>query len=64
MGMLRDAHDDRHRQLVETDRRLQVLMGGKHALYRVAEVAPWHPAPEMRALQVPIDPSGKDAIRC
>ena len=49
--------------LVETDRRLQALMGGRHALYRVAEVAPWHPAPEMRALQIPIDPSGKDAIR-
>ncbi len=63
MGLLRYAHDDRHRQLVETDRRLQGLMGGRHALYRVADVAPWHPAPEMRALQVPIDPSGKDAIR-
>ena len=63
MGLLRDAHDDRHRQLVEADRRLQGLMRGKHALYRVAEVAPWHPAPEMRALQVPIDPSGKDSIR-
>ena len=63
LGLLRDAHDDRHMQLVETDRRLQGLMGGAHALYRVAEVAPWHPAPEMRALQVPIDPSGKDAIR-
>ena len=63
LGLLRDAHDDRHRRMVETDRRLQGLMGGRHALYRVAEVAPWHPAPEMRALQVPIDPSGKDAIR-
>ena len=63
MGLLRDVHDDRHRQLVEADWRLQGLMGGRHALYRVAEVAPWHPAPEMRALQVPIDPSGKDSIR-
>ena len=63
IGLLRDAHDDRHRQLVETDRRLQALMGGAHALYRVADVAPWHPAPEMRALQIPIDPSGKDSIR-
>ena len=63
MALLRDVHDDRHRQLVETDRRLQSLMGGAHALYRVAEVAPWHPAPEMRALQIPIDLSGKDAIR-
>ena len=63
MGLLRDVHDDRHRQLVEADWRLQGLMGGAHALYRVADVAPWHPAPEMRALQVPIDPSGKDSIR-
>ena len=63
IGLLRDVHDDRHSQLVETDRRLQALMGGAHALYRVADVAPWHPAPEMRALQIPIDPSGKDAIK-
>ena len=46
----------------DVDRRLQARMGG-HALYRIVEVAPWHPAPEMRALQVPIDPSGRDAIR-
>ena len=26
------------------------------ALYRVAQVAPWHPAPEMRAVQTPLDP--------
>ena len=38
-------------------------MEGNHALYRVVEVAPWHPAPEMRAFQVPIDPSGGDAIK-
>ena len=63
MGLLRDAYDDRHMQLVETDRRLQGLMGGAHALYRVADVAPWHPVPEMRTLQVPIDPTGKDSIR-
>ena len=36
---------------------------GRHALYRVVPVAPWHPAPEMRHLQVPLDPSGKDAIK-
>ena len=63
MGLLRDAQDDRRRRLVEVDRRLRGLMGGGHALHRIAEVAPWHPAPEMRALQVPIDPSGRDAIR-
>ena len=26
------------------------------SLYRVVEVAPWHPAPEMRAVQTPLDP--------
>ena len=63
LGLLRDAQDDRRRRLVEVDRRLRGLMGGGHALHRIAEVAPWHPAPEMRALQVPIDSSGRDAIR-
>ena len=63
LGLLEDVRDDRHRKLVEVDRRLQALMGGGHTLHRIAEVAPWHPAPEMRALQVPIDPSGRNAIR-
>lgn len=63
MGLLKDVRDDRWRRLVEADRKLQPLMGGGHALHRIAEVAPWHPAPEMRVLQVPIDPSGRDDIR-
>ena len=63
MGLLKNAREDRLRRLVEVDQRLQALMGGSHTLHRVAEVAPWHPAPEMRSLQVPIDPSGRDAIR-
>ena len=63
MGLFDYAQDDRRRRLVEADRRLQPLMGGGHTLHRIAEVAPWHPAPEMRSLQVPIDPSGRDAIR-
>ncbi len=63
MGLFGYAQDDRRRRLVEVDRRLQPLMGGGPALHRIVEVAPWHPVPEMRALQVPIDPSGRDAIR-
>ena len=63
LGLLKDARDDRLRRLVEADRRLRPLMGGGHALYRVSHVAPWHPAPEMRALQTPIEPSGRDAMR-
>ena len=62
MGLLKDAQDDTRRRLADVDRRLQARMGG-HALHRIGEVAPWHPAPEMRSLQVPIDPSGGDAIR-
>ena len=62
MGLLKDAQDDTRRRLADVDRRLQARMGG-HALHRIVEVAPWHPAPEMRSLQVPIDPSGGDAIR-
>ncbi len=62
MGLLKDAQDDTVRRLADVDRRLQARIGG-HALHRIVNVAPWHPAPEMRSLQAPIDPSGGDAIR-
>ncbi len=62
MGLLKETRDDTRRRLTDVDRRLQARMGG-HTLHKVVEVAPWHPAPEMRSLQVPIDPSGGDAIR-
>ena len=63
MGLFPDLRKDRERRLVETERQLQARAGGGHVLHRVASVAPWHPAPEMRALQMPIDPAGTDAIR-
>ena len=63
LALLKDARRDRLQRLVEADRRLRPLMGGRHALYRIAGVAPWHPVPEMRFLQTPIDPSGQDTIR-
>ncbi len=63
MEMLRNTRNDMHERLVEVDRKLKPLMGGGHALHTIARVAPWHPAPEMRALQVPVDPSGRDAIK-
>ncbi|MCY3911335.1 MAG: hypothetical protein OXF99_07455, partial [bacterium] len=63
LTLLKDARRDRLGQLVEADRRLRPLMGGNHALYRIAGVAPWHPVPEMRYLQTPIDPSAQDTIR-
>ena len=63
MEMLRNTRNDMHERLVEVDRKLRPLMGGGHALHTIARVAPWHPVPEMRALQVPVDPSGRDAIK-
>ena len=63
MGLLPDARKDRNERLVEVDRQLQARSNGRHALYRVAEVAPWHPAPEMRALRAPIDPLARDEMQ-
>ena len=63
MGLLRDVQDDRRRRLVEVERRLQAVMGSGHTLHRIAEVAPWHPAPEMCTMQLPIDPCGRDSIK-
>ena len=62
-GLLPDVRDDGQQWLVAADRRLQALMGGGHALYRIVTVAPWHPAPELRAVLVPLDPAGRDAMR-
>ena len=62
-GLLPDVRDDQQQRLVAVDRRLQALMGGGHALYRIVTVAPWHPAPELRAVLVPLDPAGRDAMR-
>ncbi|MXW57295.1 MAG: hypothetical protein F4124_12390 [Acidimicrobiia bacterium] len=63
LTLLKDARRDRLGRLVEADRRLRPLMRGDHALYRIAGVAPWHPVPEMRFLQMPLDPSAQDTIR-
>ena len=63
MGLFGGPRRDRERRMAETERRLRDRLGGVHALYRVEEVAPWHPAPEMRALQVSVDPSAREAVR-
>ena len=63
LGLLPDAKHDREGRLAEAERQLQARTGGRPALYRVVEVAPWHPAPEMRAVQVPIDPSGAGGMK-
>ena len=63
LSLLPTPHADRENRLLEAERCLRFRMQGRHALHRVVTVAPWHPAPERRALQIPIDPAGKDAIK-
>ena len=63
MGLFEDVKETAGRRLMEMEKRLQVRMNGNHVLHRIAEVAPWHPAPEMRALQIPIDPAKRDDMR-
>ncbi len=63
MGLLRDVRREKSDRLVEADRQLQARMQGKRSLFRVVDIAPWHPAPELRALQVPIDPAVKDSMK-
>ena len=63
LGLLPEARESNKRRLVEVDRELRARTGGSPALYRVVRVAPWHPAPEMRALRVPVDSSARDEVR-
>ena len=62
LGLFPDARAGRERRLDEAERQLRARLGGP-ALYRMASVAPWHPAPEMRVLQAPVDPAARDAMR-
>ena len=63
LSLLADLRGDRERRLAEAERLLQARTGGRPTLYRVVEVAPWHPAPEMRAMQVPIDTAGTSGMK-
>lgn len=58
-----DLRADRERRLLETERQLQARLNGKPSLRRLVEIAPWHPAPESRTVQVSIDPSADDGLR-
>ena len=62
-GLIRDTRESGRETLVGVDRRLSSRFGGVRALHRAVEVAPWHPAPEMRSLLVPIDPLASDSVR-
>ena len=63
LGLLSEVRKSNKRRLVEVDRELRARTGGSPALYRVVDVAPWHPAPEMRSLRVPVDSSARDGVR-
>ena len=63
LSLFPDIRADRERRLLETERQLQARLKGKHALHRLVDVAPWHPAPEMRTVQVSIDPAATDSMR-
>ena len=63
LSLLPDLRGDRERRLAEAERQLQARTGGRPALYRVVPVAPWHPAPELRAMRVPLDASGTGGMR-
>jgi len=56
LGLLPNVREKRRGWLAEAERWLQSKTAGTPALYRVVQVAPWHPAPEMRAVQAPLEP--------
>ena len=62
-GLLKDSRESSRSTLMEVDRRLRGRMGGRPALYRAMEVAPWHPLPELRFLRTPLDPLGAESFR-
>ena len=63
LSLFPDRRADQERSLLETERQLRTRLGGKPALQRLVEVAPWHPLPEQRTLQVSIDPARADGMR-
>ena len=63
MGLMPDVREVNARRLADVERDLRTRMGGTPSLYRVVGVAPWHPAPEMRTLRVPVDSSSRDQVR-
>ena len=63
LSLLANVRGDRERRLAGAERQLQARTGGKPALYRVAEVSPWHPAPEMQAMQVPVEAVGPGGMK-
>ena len=63
LGLWADPKKVKWRRIREVEQKLRSKMPADHILHRVVEVAPWHPAPEMRAVQVPLDRSGDYSIK-
>ena len=63
LGLWTDPKKVKWRRIREVEKKLRSKMPADHILHRVVEVAPWHPAPEMRAVQVPIDRSENHAVK-
>ena len=63
IGLMPDVREVNARRLADVERDLRTRMGGTPSLYRLVGVAPWHPAPEMRTLRVPVDSSSRDQVR-
>ena len=58
-GLFPDARKDRDLRVLDAERQIQARIGGNHALYRVVDVAPWHPAPGDAGGAGPHRPIGK-----
>ncbi len=63
LSLFPDARVEREQRLLTVERELSARLGGRPALHRLVKAAPWHPAPELRMLQVPIDPAASDSLR-
>ncbi len=63
LGLWADPKKIKWRRIQDVEKKLRSKMPTDHILHRVVEVAPWHPAPEMRWVQVPVDRSGNYSIK-
>ncbi len=63
LGLWADPKKIKWRRLQQVEERLRSKLAADHILHRVVEVAPWHPAPEMRSVQIPINRSGNYYIK-
>jgi len=60
-GLIRDVKDTNLAKLTEVDQGLRTR--GIGGLYKIVELDPRHPIPEMRAIQVPLDSQAVEATR-